>query len=54
MDTSLSKETGPLDVSYHVMLLHEAGFIVGEDLSLDDGGALWTSRSWRVRLSCPA
>lgn len=26
-----------LDVSYHVMLLHEAGFIVGEDLSSDDG-----------------
>lgn len=27
----------PLDVSYHVMLLHEAGFIVGQDLSSDDG-----------------
>ena len=26
-----------LDVSYHVMLLHEAGLIVGEDLSTDDG-----------------
>ncbi|MBA6129916.1 DUF2513 domain-containing protein [Pseudomonas juntendi] len=26
-----------LDVSYHVMLLHEAGFIVGDDLTTDDG-----------------
>lgn len=26
-----------LDVSYHVMLLHEAGLIVGQDLSTDDG-----------------
>lgn len=25
-----------LDVSYHVMLLHEAGLIVGQDLSADD------------------
>ena len=31
------KRREPLDVSYHVMLLHEAGFIVGEDLSSDDG-----------------
>jgi hypothetical protein len=26
-----------LDVSYHVMLLHEAGLIVGQDLSADEG-----------------
>lgn len=26
-----------LEVSYHVMLLHEAGFIVGDDLTTDDG-----------------
>ena len=28
------------DVSYHVMLLHDAGFIVGKDLS-DDCGSDW-------------
>ena len=27
----------PLEVSYHVMLLHEAGLIVGQDLSTYDG-----------------
>ena len=26
-----------LEISYHVMLLHEAGLIVGQDLSTDDG-----------------
>lgn len=26
-----------LDVSYHVMLLHEAGLLVGQDLSADEG-----------------
>jgi hypothetical protein len=31
------------DVSYHVMLLHDAGFIVGKDLS-DDCGSDWRPR----------